>query len=59
MLTKNWEIELIDYVNYDDEGMMTKIEAWQISDGITNHIFPVKRYPTKASAWKAWENKIM
>ena len=59
MLTKNWEIELIEGNGFDDEGFYVKEDQWLISDGMSEYIFPVEKYPTKADAWKAWESKIM
>jgi len=55
-----WTINLIDHECYDDEGYRFLAKCWEISDGQFNsYVFPVSEYPTKASAWKAWENKIM
>ena len=59
MNTTSWKIELIEGNGFDEEGFYIKEEQWIISDGITEYIFPVSKYPTKESAWKAWENKIM
>lgn len=56
---KHWSIFKTKVNSYDDDEHWFIEDAWVITDGIAQYVFPVTKYPTQQEAWDAWKDKIM